>query len=32
MLKNYATVTAKLLAMLPKQEEASRLKALFDDE
>lgn len=32
MLKNYATVTAKLLAMLPKQEEASRLKALFEDE
>lgn len=31
MLKNYTTVTAKLLAMIPKEEEASRLEAFMNE-
>lgn len=31
MLKNYTTVTAKLLALIPKEEEASRLEAFMNE-
>ena len=31
MLKNYTTVTVKLLALIPKEEEASRLEAFMNE-